>query len=148
MLLDAAEEQQTSGKTPVLRDRKYTSLVPRFVIQEHHARTHHFDFRLEKDGVFKSWAVPKGLPETPGIKRLAVQVDDHELSFGDFEGEIEEGQYGAGEVRIWDRGIYELIEWTDQRISFSLGGNQIKGQFVLVRFGRGKPNEWLLIKKS
>ena len=73
----------------------------RFVIQEHQARTHHFDFRLEKDGVFKSWAVPKGIPQEAGVRILAIQVDDHELPFGDFEGKIPAGQYGAGTVVIW-----------------------------------------------
>lgn len=82
--------------------------MPRFVIQEHCARTHHFDFRLEKDGVFKSWDVPKGLPEHTGIKRLAVQVDDHDLSFGEFEGQISPGDYGAGKISIWDSGDYGI----------------------------------------
>ncbi len=122
--------------------------MPRFVIQEHHARTHHFDFRLEKDGVFKSWAVPKGLPEGAGAKRLAVQVEDHDLAFGDFEGQIPKGQYGAGEVRIWDKGTYDWEQWTDQRIVFSLHGRHATGQFRMIRFSHGKPNEWLIIKKS
>jgi bifunctional non-homologous end joining protein LigD len=84
--------------------------MPAFVIQKHEARTLHYDLRLEKDGVFKSWAVPKGLPEQAGIRRLAVQVEDHSLEFGDFEGEIPAGQYGAGTIEIWDRGSFELHE--------------------------------------
>jgi DNA ligase D-like protein (predicted 3'-phosphoesterase) len=122
--------------------------MPKFVVQEHYARTHHFDFRLEKEGVFKSWAVPKGIPEQPGTKRLAVQVDDHDLSFGDFQGQIPEGQYGAGEVRIWDKGTYDAEEWTSTRIAFTLHGDQASGRFNLIRFKKGKPNEWLIVKRS
>lgn len=80
-----------------------------FVLHEHFSRHHHFDFRLEHDGVLASWAVPKGLPEKPGERRLAIQVEDHALSYGDFEGTIPEGEYGAGEVKIADEGTCEKI---------------------------------------
>jgi bifunctional non-homologous end joining protein LigD len=96
----------------------------RFVVQEHHARTLHYDLRLEKDGVFKSWAVPKGIPESVGVRRLAVQVPDHPLEWGSFEGTIPEGQYGAGTVAIWDEGIYELVEWNAEAIAFVLHGRK------------------------
>ena len=122
--------------------------MPKFVAQEHHARTHRFDFRLEKDGVYKSWAVPKEIPEAPGAKRLTVRAGDHDLAFGDFEGQIPEGQYGAGKVRIWDKGPYDPEEWTDQRIAFSLHGGQASGRFNLIRLTQGKPNEWLISKRS
>lgn len=118
--------------------------MPRFVIQEHFARTHHFDFRLEKDAVFKSWAVPKGLPETLGTKRLCIQVEDHDLSFGAFEGEIPKGDYGAGHITVWDRGDYEAGTWTDDLITLTLHGNRVSGEFRLVRFKNGKPGEWLI----
>lgn len=100
-------------------------LSGRFVVQEHHARTHHFDFRLEKDGVFKSWAVPKGLPTEPGVKRLAVEVEDHDLAFGDFEGTMPEGQYGGGAVTVWNRGEFTADEWLPDRITldFAPGGS-------------------------
>jgi len=118
----------------------------RFVIQEHHARSHHFDLRLEKDGVFKSWAVPKGVPEEQGVKRLALQVEDHDLAFGDFEGQLPPGEYGAGSIRIWDRGNYTPLEWTAHRIVFEAHGKIMVGRYTLIRFERGGPREWLLMK--
>ena len=119
----------------------------RFVVQEHYARSHHFDFRLEKDGVLKSWAVPKGLLERAGLKRLAVQVEDHALDFGVFQGAIPEGVYGAGRVTIWDYGTYELEEWTADHLAFTLHGSRVAGRFALVRFKHGDPRNWLLIKR-
>jgi bifunctional non-homologous end joining protein LigD len=118
--------------------------MPRFEVQEHYARTHHFDFRLEKDGVLKSWAVPKGPPEQPGIKRLCIQVGDHDLSFLGFEGEIPKGDYGAGQITVWDHGYYETDQWTDDLITFTLHGNRLFGEFQLMRFKHGKLNEWLI----
>lgn len=120
----------------------------RFVVQEHHARTHHFDFRLEKDGVFKSWAVPKGLPDAVGVKRLAIQVDDHALEFGAFEGTIPQGEYGAGEIRVWDSGTYDVVEWTPDRITVNLYGTHTAGSFEILKFKHGKEREWLIIRRS
>lgn len=120
----------------------------RFVVQEHHARSHHFDLRLEKDGVFKSWALPKGVPEAPGEKRLAIQVDDHALAFGDFEGTIPSGEYGAGTIRIWDRGDYTPLAWTDDAIEFSVNALRTTGDFVLRRFLKRGKDAWLLMRKS
>jgi len=117
----------------------------RFVIQKHQATHLHYDFRLELDSVLKSWAVPKELPTQPGIRRLAVQVEDHELSYIDFEGTIPKGEYGAGTVEIWDRGTYTLISRTDKIIEFTLDGSKLKGSYALVNF---KDNNWLLIKKK
>ena len=119
----------------------------RFVVQEHHARTHHFDFRLEKDGVFKSWAVPKGLPTEVGVKRLAIQVEDHALEFGDFEGTIPPGEYGAGEIRVWDSGTYELLEWVEDRIKVRLQGERAAGVFEILKFRHGKEREWLIMMR-
>jgi DNA ligase D-like protein (predicted 3'-phosphoesterase) len=122
--------------------------MPRFVIQEHQARSHHFDVRLEKDGVFKSWAVPKGVPEASGIKRLAVQVEDHDLAFGSFEGSIPKGKYGAGNIQVWDSGEYELTEWSEKRVLFTLLGKRVAGKFVMVRFNEVETSKWLLIRDS
>lgn len=119
----------------------------RFVIQEHHARTHHFDFRLEKDGVFKSWAVPKGLPDSFGVTRLAIQVEDRELDFGKFEGTISPGEYGAGEIRIWDNETYELLDWADNRIKIRLLGNRVSGVFEILRFRHDEERKRLILKR-
>ncbi len=121
---------------------------PRFVIHEHHASHLHYDFRLEMDGTLRSWAVPKGPSMKPSEKRLAVQVEDHPLEYIDFEGIIPQGQYGAGAVVIWDTGLYELTERKADRMVFFLKGDILKGGFTLALLkGRGKGNEWLLIKK-
>lgn len=127
----------------------------RFVIQEHHSRQLHYDFRLEMSGVLKSWAMPKGPSLDPADKRLAVMVDDHPLEYFDFEGIIPEGYYGAGAVVVWDMGEYELLEDDDPetalengKIIMELRGKTMKGSFSLVKMkGRGDKN-WLLIKKK
>lgn len=120
----------------------------RFVVQKHAARTLHYDFRLERDGVFKSWAVPKGIPERAGQRRLAIQVEDHPIEFGDFEGMISEGEYGAGSIEIWDRGHYEVREWDEDNVLFTLHGDRCRGLFRLIRFPRGGPRAWLLVKSA
>jgi len=100
-------------------------------------------------GVLRSWAIPKGPSMNPAEKRLAIQVEDHPLDYIDFEGVIPEGNYGAGEVVIWDSGELDVIEETSDVIEFSLKGKKLKGVFSLVRLkGRGKGNQWLLIKKK
>ena len=120
--------------------------VPLFVVQEHHSSHHHFDFRLEHEGVLASWAVPKGVPESPGEKRLAVRTEDHPLAYADFEGNIPEGEYGAGEVKIWDRGTFVLNTWEADRIEVVLHGNRLNGRYLLVRFKRAGENDWLLFR--
>ncbi len=122
---------------------KENNVSARFVVQEHDARTHHYDFRLELDGVLKSWAVPKGISTKPGERRLAVEVEDHDLEYVDFEGEIEEGLYGAGTVTIWDRGRYELVDRKARKLVFNLYGGKLKGSYVLVHT---KEKMWLIMK--
>jgi bifunctional non-homologous end joining protein LigD len=104
-----------------------------FVIQKHDATRLHYDLRLEHDGVLASWAVPRGLPTDPDDKRLAVHTEDHPIEYGDFEGWIPEGQYGAGEVRIFDRGRYEALEWKDDKVTFRVEGRRHRGEYHLVK---------------
>jgi len=115
----------------------------RFLVQEHHSRRLHWDFRLELDDVLKSWAVPKGPPTEPGIKRLAVQVEDHPLSYYGFEGVIPEGQYGAGEVKVWDKGFYILELREPRKYHVLLNGRKLKGDYRLINF---KDKNWLIFK--
>lgn len=119
---------------------------PKFVVQS--IADAAYDLRLEKDGVFKSWAVPKGVPQEVGVKRLAIQVADHGLEFGDFEGEIPAGEYGAGKVEIWDRGSYHCTSWTDDKISLTFHGTRLQGTCNLIRFPRGGKKAWLIFKRS
>jgi bifunctional non-homologous end joining protein LigD len=116
-----------------------------FVIQEHRARALHYDLRLEKDGVLKSWAVPKGIPESDQ-KHLAVETEDHPYEYGSFEGEIPKGQYGAGTVKIWDKGHYETKLWEKDKIEVTLNGQRLKGRYILVRLKRAGEKDWLLLK--
>src|ERR1700744_4072900 len=130
----------------------------RFVIQKHAARRLHYDLRLELDGVFKSWAVTRGPSLDPSDKRLAVEVEDHPLDYGDFEGTIPRGEYGGGTVQLWDRGYWmpegdgspqQALKSGD--LKFTLDGDRLHGSWVLVRikndrYGGGKRTNWLLIK--
>ena len=118
--------------------------VDGFVVHKHKATHLHYDFRLEMDGVLKSWAVPKGLPEEVGIKRLAVQVEDHPLDYIDFKGIIPEGNYGAGTVEIWDQGTYRIQKRTSKHIDFILLGKRLEGPYSLINMS-GK--NWLIIKR-
>jgi bifunctional non-homologous end joining protein LigD len=117
-----------------------------FVVHEHHARNLHFDLRLEREGVLKSWAVPKGVPLAPGEKHLAIQVEDHPLEYGHFEGDIPQGEYGAGTVSIWDNGTYDTKHWDDEKIEVFFRGKRLNGPYVLVKFKRAGRNEWLLFR--
>jgi bifunctional non-homologous end joining protein LigD len=152
-----AKRDFTKTTEPTGRGKVAASARPRFVIQKHAAKRLHYDFRLEIDGVFKSWAVTKGPSLDPQDKRLAVEVEDHPLDYGDFEGTIPEGEYGGGTVQVWDRGYWEnessgSAEAARRRgdLKFKLDGQRLKGSWVLVRMrrdaARGQRNNWLLIK--
>ena len=126
-------------------DSQNNSPTGRFVVQKHDASRLHWDFRLEMDGVLKSWAVPKEPPTSPGVRRLAVAVEDHDLGYIGFEGTILEGKYGAGTVQIWDRGTYELESRRPDKLVFELHGERMKGRYTLVHF-TDKAENWLLFK--
>lgn len=169
MVKRGAGKKRSSGSLEAYRAKRDFALTPepagkrerrskrlRFVVQMHHASRLHWDFRLEAGGMMPSWAVPKGPTLVPGERRLAMHVEDHPLSYRDFEGTIPKGQYGAGNVIVWDRGTYELAEGTDPKkeiakgkIKFVMHGEKLKGLFTLVRI---KPREnesgdpWLLFK--
>ena len=112
-----------------------------FVIQEHHARSLHWDVRLERDGVLVSWAVPKGLPLNPKDNRLAVHTEDHPIDYGSFQGDIPAGEYGGGKVILWDRGRYELEEWTDREVKVVFHGDRAEGRYV---FFQTRGSDWMV----
>ncbi len=162
MTLDKYHEKRDFTRTPEpagAADPSGTAAAAarRFIIQKHHARTLHYDLRLEDDGVLKSWAVPKGPSLDPAEKHLAVAVEDHPLEYGDFEGSIPEGEYGGGKVIVWDRGTFEpfgegetfaeMLERGAAKIR--LHGEKLQGGFALIRtrWG-GKDKNWLLIKEK
>jgi len=147
MALEKYNKKRDFEKTSEPKGKKSSDSGNVFVIQKHHASHLHYDLRLEMDGVLKSWAVPKEPPEKEGIKRLAVQTEDHPLEYANFEGVIEEGLYGAGTVEIWDNGTYELEERTEDKLLFRLEGKRMKGDFALIRL-KNDPKNWLFFKRK
>lgn len=156
MLLDDYSRKRRFDKTPEPGPGVAPGGGNRFYIQRHQARRLHYDLRLEMEGVLKSWAVPKGPTLDPAEKRLAVLVEDHPLEYGNFEGTIPAGNYGAGSVMVWDRGTWEVLgdksvaeQMERGDLKFRLHGEKLVGEFALVRMkNRGKGNEWLLLKKK
>jgi bifunctional non-homologous end joining protein LigD len=162
MSLVQYKKKRSFTQTPEPKGSSTKSDTLRFVVQKHAASHLHYDFRLEMDGVLKSWAVPKGPSTDPKVKRLAMMVEDHPIDYRAFEGVIPEGNYGAGTVMVWDEGTYEPVENNNVskaasdkelrhqlhkgKIKFTLHGKKLKGQFALVKAsGRGE-NSWLLMK--
>ena len=132
-------------KTPEPESKPGVGGGSRFVVHKHQARHLHYDFRLEMEGVLKSWAVPKGVPVETGVRRLAVQVEDHPIDYMDFAGEIPKGEYGAGTVEIWDKGEFVLDRRTPDQLEFTLKGEKLSGGYALIHTD-GK--NWLLIKRK
>jgi len=141
---------------PAGKERPKKARAARFVIQKHDASRLHYDFRLEVEGVLKSWAVPKGLPWAQAEKHLAVEVEDHPTEYGDFEGIIPAGQYGGGTVMLWDRGTYEITPAGDPleglrqgKFHVILHGEKARGEWALIRIRpEGGKNQWLLMKTA
>ena len=151
MSLGTYRRKRDPARTPEpFGTRAKPGAEPRFVVQRHAARRLHYDFRLERGGALASWAVPKGVPLQRGDRRLAVHVEDHPLEYGDFEGTIPAGEYGAGTVEIWDRGTYELLEEKrDGGLTVRLHGERLDGVWTLVPAHLdGDPKNWLLIRKD
>jgi len=138
--------KKTSEPKPVVKKSPGKKTI--FVVHDHRASHHHYDLRLEMNKVLKSWAVPKIPPTAKGIKRLAIQVEDHPLDYADFEGTIPEGNYGAGSVKIWDNGNYELKSKDSKKIEINFKGKKLKGDYVLIKTNYGsKPEKsWLFMK--
>ncbi len=143
MSLNLYKKKRNFKTTPEPSGELKPSQESRFVVQKHKATHLHYDFRLELDGALKSWAVPKEPPTEPGIRRLAVAVEDHPVDYISFEGTIPKGEYGAGTVQIWDRGTFDLKERTEKVLSFILHGNKLQGDYRLVNF---KEKNWLLFR--
>lgn len=154
MGLQEYRNKRNRNKTPEPFTGRSSKKKPIFVVQEHWASHHHFDFRLEAFGTLKSWAVPKGPSIEVGDKRLAVEVEDHPIDYAKFKGKIPEGEYGAGTVEIWDKGIWmppaKMREAFEKgHLEFELKGKKLKGKWLLQRTGKanGKKSNWLLIKR-
>jgi DNA ligase D-like protein (predicted 3'-phosphoesterase) len=148
MALEKYKKKRNFRKTsePKPKVKKISKGNPIYVIQKHWATRLHHDLRLEFEGVLKSWAVPKDPLEAKKRKILAVQVEDHPIDYAKFEGVIPEGNYGAGKVKIWDKGTFELINKKENKIIFKINGKKLKGNYVLVKFR--PPKNWLFFKKK
>ncbi|MDD5627270.1 MAG: DNA polymerase ligase N-terminal domain-containing protein [Patescibacteria group bacterium] len=147
-MLEKYQEKRNFQKTPEPRGKAAKSKDNRFVIQQHRARTLHYDVRLEVEGVLKSWAVPKNLPLSLGEKHLAIKTEDHPVQYLTFEGIIPEGNYGAGVVQIWDQGKFKLESREPRKLVFYLRGKKLTGKYVLVKIGKQpkKGKNWLVFK--
>jgi DNA ligase D-like protein (predicted 3'-phosphoesterase) len=145
MSLEEYKKKRDFAKTkePVGEVKKGNGKI--YVVQKHYASHIHWDLRLERDGVLKSWAVPKEPPTKTGTKRLVITTEDHPIDYASFEGEIPEGEYGAGKVEIWDSGVYEEEKWSDKEIIVHIKGKRLNGRYCLIRFPKVE-NGWLFFR--
>ncbi len=150
--LSEYERKRDFGKTsepapkkgrPAARNRAKAKRKPRFVVQEHSARRLHWDLRLEHDGAAASWAIPNGIPTDPEQNRKAIRTEDHPLEYLSWEGEIPQGEYGAGTMRVWDSGSYELEKWTEAKVMVAFEGERLRGRYAIFRAGKGD-RDWMI----
>ncbi|MBS4537451.1 DNA ligase [Clostridium sp. D2Q-11] len=155
--LNKYNEKRKFSSTPEPKgNSSKNSDKPIFVIQKHNASNLHYDFRIEIDGVLKSWAIPKGPSTDPRKRRLAMPTEDHPMKYADFEGVIPKGNYGAGEVIVWDNGTYENLKENNSptveeslkegHLTIWLNGKKLKGGYALIRTSKGKDERWILVK--
>ncbi len=138
-------EKRNFGTTNEPKGKVREKMGNDYVIQKHYARRLHYDLRLERRGVLKSWAVPKSPPTKNGVKRLAIETEDHPVEYANFEGIIPEGQYGAGKVGIWDKGTYKTEKWNEDEVIIHINGDKLNGRFCLIKFKK-EENSWLFFK--
>ena len=145
--LKSYRSKRDFARTPEPQDSAggNTRNAPRFVIHEHSARRMHWDLRLERDGVLVCWAIPKGMPEEPKVNHIAPHTEDHPLSYLDFEGVIPAGSYGAGTMRVWDRGTYECLKWEPRKVEVALHGERLDARYALFAIGReADSRDWMI----
>jgi len=144
--LDAYRRKRDAKRTPepVPSGSPAPSRGDTFVVQQHHARSLHWDLRLERDGVLVSWAVPRGIPRDPDRNHLAVHTEDHPMEYATFHGEIPAGEYGAGRMTIYDRGTYATEKWRDDEVIVVFDGAKVSGRYVLFRTGGKRGNDWMI----
>ncbi len=144
--LEEYRSKRNFGKTSEPEGGERMGEERTYVIQKHDATHPHYDLRLEMDNVLKSWAIPKLPPTRSGIRRLAIQVEDHPTEYANFEGTIPEGEYGAGTVEIWDKGTYQLLEKNQNKLIVDINGKKLRGTYYIIRFKEQK--NWLFFKEK
>ena len=145
MSLEEYREKRDFNKTSEPQGEVLEGAGNAYVIQKHDASHLHYDLRLEREGVLKSWAIPKEPPTEKGVKKLAIQTEDHPMEYANFEGTISKGAYGAGTVEIWDRGTYAAEKWEENEIVVHINGEKLAGRYCLIKFKK-QENAWLLFK--